>query len=129
MKTYEASVLFDSGLPRSISVEAGSLEEAISLLENKASCYSPSLCHQCSDGLYLGDFAGMVIYCEGEEVADTTYAGEALRSLTKKVKALEEDLSKAYKLMSEIRPSIPKDVLELWCADRDAILSGLRSVE
>ncbi len=129
MKTYKASVLFDSSLAHSISVEAGSLEEALGLLEDKASYYAPSLCHQCAGDLNLGDSTGMLVYCEDEEVADTTYAGVAIGSLTNKVKVLEEALIKAYKLMSEIRPSIPQDVLNLWCEDRDTIISGLRSVE
>ncbi|WP_205579184.1 hypothetical protein [Pseudomonas aeruginosa] len=33
------------------------------------------------------------------------------------------ELNKALELLREIRPSIPKDVLELWCKDRDAFLA------
>ncbi|QIQ63877.1 hypothetical protein Epa17_00151 [Pseudomonas phage Epa17] len=129
MKTYEASVLFDASLAGSLSVEANSVQEAIHLLEDKVGYHSPTLCYQCAGHLDLGDMTGMVVYCEDEEVADTTYAGEVIRTLNKKVKTLEEDLSKAYKLLSEIRPSIPQDVLKLWCEDRDTVLSGMRSVE
>ncbi|MFU5322155.1 hypothetical protein ACM7XJ_30150 [Pseudomonas aeruginosa] len=35
---------------------------------------------------------------------------------------MSKELNKALDLLREIRPSIPKDVLELWCKDRDAFL-------
>ncbi|AAF80803.1 conserved hypothetical protein [Pseudomonas phage D3] len=36
---------------------------------------------------------------------------------------MSKELNKALDLLREIRPSIPKDVLELWCKDRDAFLA------
>ncbi|MDJ1357039.1 hypothetical protein [Pseudomonas aeruginosa] len=36
---------------------------------------------------------------------------------------MSKELNKALELLREIRPSIPKDVLELWCKDRDAFLA------
>lgn len=37
---------------------------------------------------------------------------------------MSKELNKALDLLREIRPSIPKDVLELWCKDRDAFLAS-----
>ncbi|EOZ4999691.1 hypothetical protein ACQRUU_005454 [Pseudomonas aeruginosa] len=37
---------------------------------------------------------------------------------------MSKELNKALDLLREIRPSIPKDVLELWCKDRDALLAS-----
>ncbi|WP_240440663.1 hypothetical protein [Pseudomonas aeruginosa] len=37
---------------------------------------------------------------------------------------MSKELNKALELLREIRPSIPKDVLELWCKDRDAFLAS-----
>ncbi|KSR43128.1 hypothetical protein APB53_14170 [Pseudomonas aeruginosa] len=37
---------------------------------------------------------------------------------------MSKELNKALELLREIRPSIPKDVLELWCADRDDFLAS-----
>ncbi|HFQ7432023.1 TPA: hypothetical protein ACHTEY_000598 [Pseudomonas aeruginosa] len=43
---------------------------------------------------------------------------------------MSKELNKALELLREIRPSIPKDVLELWCKDRDAFLaSHMETVE
>ncbi|HHX0910262.1 TPA: hypothetical protein ACU6E9_003665 [Pseudomonas aeruginosa] len=39
------------------------------------------------------------------------------------------ELNKALELLREIRPSIPKEVLELWCKDRDAFLASHPAVE
>ncbi|MBX5886640.1 hypothetical protein ISE64_07230 [Pseudomonas aeruginosa] len=39
------------------------------------------------------------------------------------------ELNKALDLLREIRPSIPKEVLELWCKDRDAFLASHSAVE
>ncbi|MBH4346020.1 hypothetical protein I5M84_14100 [Pseudomonas aeruginosa] len=39
------------------------------------------------------------------------------------------ELNKALDLLREIRPSIPKEVLELWCKDRDAFLASHPAVE
>lgn len=54
--------------------------------------------------------------------------GSTVAELTMKVQA-ERDAAMAEcerlrVLMKEIRPTIPRDVLELWCADRDAALSA-----
>ncbi|HBO1943243.1 TPA: hypothetical protein L4G29_005629 [Pseudomonas aeruginosa] len=38
-------------------------------------------------------------------------------------------MNKALDLLREIRPSIPKEVLELWCKDRDAFLASHPEVE
>ncbi|MGP8812092.1 hypothetical protein ACT03H_27530 [Pseudomonas aeruginosa] len=38
-------------------------------------------------------------------------------------------MNKALDLLREIRPSIPKEVLELWCKDRDAFLASHPAVE
>ncbi|MFU4132898.1 hypothetical protein ACM7HG_30740 [Pseudomonas aeruginosa] len=38
-------------------------------------------------------------------------------------------MNKALDLLREIRPSIPKEVLELWCKDRDAFLASHSAVE
>lgn len=40
------------------------------------------------------------------------------------VEILRGRLEQAAKLLREIRPTIPKDVLELWCADRDDFLAS-----
>lgn len=45
------------------------------------------------------------------------------------VEILRGRLEQADKLLREIRPTIPKDVLELWCADRDTFLASHHSVE
>ena len=37
---------------------------------------------------------------------------------------MSKELNKVLELLREIRPSIPKDVLELWCKDRDAFLAS-----
>ncbi|EMN8778387.1 hypothetical protein RYG61_005390 [Pseudomonas aeruginosa] len=39
------------------------------------------------------------------------------------------EMNKALDLLREIRPSIPKEVLELWCKDRDAFLASHPEVE
>ncbi len=39
------------------------------------------------------------------------------------------EMNKALDLLREIRPSIPKEVLELWCKDRDAFLASHPAVE
>lgn len=39
------------------------------------------------------------------------------------------ELNKALDLLREIRPSIPKEVLELWCKDRDAFLASHPAVD
>ncbi len=39
------------------------------------------------------------------------------------------EMNKALDLLREIRPSIPKEVLELWCKDRDAFLASHSAVE
>ncbi|MDX4034575.1 hypothetical protein QYO99_29890, partial [Pseudomonas aeruginosa] len=39
------------------------------------------------------------------------------------------EMKKALDLLREIRPSIPKEVLELWCKDRDAFLESHPAVE
>lgn len=39
------------------------------------------------------------------------------------------EMNKALELLREIRPSIPKEVLELWCKDRDAFLASHPAVE
>lgn len=39
------------------------------------------------------------------------------------------EMNKALDLLREIRPSIPKEVLELWCKDRDAFLESHPAVE
>ncbi|PBV12702.1 hypothetical protein [Pseudomonas aeruginosa] len=39
------------------------------------------------------------------------------------------EINKALDLLREIRPSIPKEVLELWCKDRDAFLASHPAVE
>ncbi|HFQ7582825.1 TPA: hypothetical protein ACHS1O_004225 [Pseudomonas aeruginosa] len=38
-------------------------------------------------------------------------------------------MNKALDLLREIRPSLPKEVLELWCKDRDAFLASHPAVE
>lgn len=39
------------------------------------------------------------------------------------------EMNKALDLLREIHPSIPKEVLELWCKDRDAFLASHPAVE
>ncbi|MCS8013616.1 hypothetical protein N0430_26270 [Pseudomonas aeruginosa] len=39
------------------------------------------------------------------------------------------EMNKALDLLREIRPSIPKEALELWCKDRDAFLASHPAVE
>ncbi|HFK2233628.1 TPA: hypothetical protein ACGXEV_000367 [Pseudomonas aeruginosa] len=39
------------------------------------------------------------------------------------------EMNKALDLLREIRPSIPKEVLELWCKDRDAFLASHSAAE
>lgn len=39
------------------------------------------------------------------------------------------EMNKALELLREIRPSIPKEVLDLWCKDRDAFLASHPAVE
>lgn len=39
------------------------------------------------------------------------------------VEMLKAQLAEAVGLLKELRPTIPKDVLSLWCADRDAFLA------
>ncbi len=42
---------------------------------------------------------------------------------------MSKELNKALELLRETRPSIPKEVLELWCKDRDAFLASHPAVE
>lgn len=105
-KTYEATALYDASAAGSFTVEAESLEQAIDLLSDKVAEHSASLCHQCSDSLNLGDMIGLLIYCDGKPVADTTYSGESIEALQAELNRLKQTIS-------------PLDVQERILADKD----------
>jgi|GEM_PF-4062573 len=71
VKRYEVTILLDAS--SSYTVEADSVEAAEHAAWEAHDEAGPSLCHQCSGPMDLGDAYGMLIYCEGKEVANTTH--------------------------------------------------------
>lgn len=93
MKIYEATALYDASAAGNFSVEAESLEQALEALEEQVAEHSASLCHQCSAKLNLGDMTGMIVYCDEQEVADTTFSGERIAKLESEAQALREEVA------------------------------------
>lgn len=79
VKRYEVTILLDAS--SSYTVEADSVEAAEHAAWEAHDEAGPSLCHQCSGPMDLGDAYGMLIYCEGKEVADTTHDAREIADL------------------------------------------------
>jgi chromosome segregation ATPase len=79
VKDYEVTLLIDATI--GMTVKANSPEEAAEKAEEKADFRS--LCHQCSKELQTGDCYGAYVYADGEQVGDTTRAGELTKQNTK----------------------------------------------
>ncbi|MCY1389107.1 hypothetical protein D9M71_38970 [compost metagenome] len=89
-KTYSGTALYDASW--CFQVEAGSLDEAREKLDELALEHSPTLCHQCSDHIELGDVVGFIIYDENDnEIADTRYIAEDLAKAQARVTELEAE--------------------------------------
>lgn len=86
VKRYEVTVLLDAS--SSYTVEADSVEAAEHAAWEAHDEASPSLCHQCSGSMDLGDAYGMLIYCDGNEVADTTHDAREIADLRAELDAL-----------------------------------------
>lgn len=127
MKTYEATALYDASAAGNFSVEAESLEQALEALEEQVAEHSASLCHQCSDKLNLGDMTGMIVYCDDEEVADTTYHGERIAKLEAEAQALREELAEARGRADGMAEQIA--ALRARVAVPDALLSAFITAE
>jgi len=96
---YDCTVLIDAST--SFIVEAGSPEEAAEKAELLAAeAGAGSLCHQCSDHTETGDFYGVMVYCDGADVLDTSYQSGQISKLE-----LERDQLKAKlaELISAVR--------------------------
>lgn len=82
MPQYEVSFSFHANSSGTYRGEHDTVQQAIEAAENtELAC--PSLCHQCTDALELGDLDGAQVYLNGECVYDDTYAGTLAASIGK----------------------------------------------
>lgn len=92
-KRYEVTLLVDAS--RFVEIDATSPEEAAELADAKYG--HVNLCHQCTDEIETGDIYGAHVYLNGEQVADTTRAGEleiqlaALKEENERLKLINTD--------------------------------------
>lgn len=89
MNKYSVSIIFDAS--KCVEVNAESPEEALGLAYDDAGY--PSLCHQCSDEVEMGDAVRAIVYDEsGEEVADDGYQEMKIAKMTQQRDELLEAL-------------------------------------
>lgn len=79
MSEYSVTILTDA--TSSYIVDADSPAEAAEKAGQLHWEASPSLCHQCSNEIELGDAVGAIVCFDGKEVLDTTWAGESVAKL------------------------------------------------
>lgn len=116
VKRYEVTVLLDAS--SSYTVEADSVEAAEHAAWEAHGEASPSLCHQCSGPMDLGDAYGMLIYCDGNEVADTTHDAREIANLRAELDALlaERDaLKREQALWEPIHYEVHRRAEKEWC--------------
>jgi len=95
VKQYEVTILLDAS--SSYTVEADSVEAAEHAAWEAHDEAGPSLCHQCSGPMDLGDAYGMLIYCEGKVVANTTHDAREIADLRAERDALLAERNAAQK--------------------------------
>jgi hypothetical protein len=100
VKRYEVTVLLDAS--SSYTVEADSVEAAEHAAWEAHDEASPSLCHQCSGSMDLGDAYGMLIYCDGNEVTDTTHDAREIADLRAERDALLAERDRMSTALDEI---------------------------
>lgn len=89
---YECTVLIDASNGQTVMAE--SPQEAAELACDAAvEEGAGSLCHYCSKHTEAGDVYGVVVYQDGKQVLDTTYATERENDLNKKIDALQQLLN------------------------------------
>ena len=79
MNEYSVTVLVDAS--RNYTVKAESPEAAVEQAEERYSQESSGLCHQCSGKLDVGGAVGAIVYCEDNEVLDTSYQAARIATL------------------------------------------------
>lgn len=123
MNKYECTLIYDAS--SNATVEADSVEAAIdAAYEHDAA----SLCHQCSRNLDLGDIIGVLVYKDGEEVADTTHRGEQIATL----RAEKADLLKALEVFANIEIDSASEIVPNGYSDpqewRNHVLSARAAI-
>ena len=89
-KDFDVTLLFTGST--GITVKAVDIDEAVEMAHNKVGY--PSLCHQCSDEIELGDYYGELVYEGDSLVRDTSNLNQ---ELIDKLKATIESLEKELK--------------------------------
>lgn len=90
MSVYSVTILTDA--TSSYIVDADSPAEAAEKAGQLHWEASPSLCHQCSNEIELGDAVGAIVCFDGKEVLDTTWAGESVAKLAAGSAALHAEV-------------------------------------
>ena len=88
MKSYNCTVLYDASTGDAFEAES---PEAAADMAKEQMGSSPSLCHQCSSHVEIGDSMGVIVYDnETNEVAlDTTYHAQEIERLKARIAELE----------------------------------------
>ena len=128
-QSYSVTLIYDAS--RSVDVNAASADEA----EAKANDLigRPSICHQCSDEIDLGDAIGAMVYLGDKEVLDSTPSGlnaseaKTLRADLAKLQAQHDELLKALSYIKGLAMADePRDLPTIATTAHEAIAKAER---